>query len=223
MVHATKKYMVEAFGTAVLVLMGCGSAVIAGSTVGNLGVAFAFGLSVVAMAYAIGHISGCHINPAVTVGMCASGRMKWSEGVCHIVAQCVGAVGGAALLAYISTGMIMGATHLGQNVVADGYTMTQAFVAELVATVIFVRVVLGSTSSQSGAGPLAGLAIGLTLVLIHIVFIPVTGTSVNPARSFGPALLVGGAAWSQLWLFWVAPLLGGFIGAMAQKWCEAKK
>jgi aquaporin Z len=138
------------------------------------------------------------------------------------VAQCVGAALGAALLAYISTGMITGATALGQNVVASGFSVGQAFVAEFVATMIFVRVVLGSTSASAPAG-FAGLAIGLTLVLIHIVFIPVTGTSVNPARSFGPALLVGGAAWSQLWLFWVAPLLGAVTAGLVHTWCEAKK
>jgi aquaporin Z len=217
-----KKYMVEAFGTAVLVLMGCGSAVLAGTQVGYLGISFAFGLSVVAMAYAIGHISGCHINPAVTVGACVAGRMKWSEGIWYIVAQCIGAVLGAAVLAYISTGMVTGASSLGQNVVASGFSVGQAFVAEFVATLIFVRVVLGATSSSAPAG-FAGLAIGLTLVLIHIVFIPVTGTSVNPARSFGPALLVGGEAMSQLWLFWVAPLLGAIAAGLAHTWCEAKK
>lgn len=220
-----KKYIVEAFGTAVLVLMGCGSAVLAGSEVlgGTLGIAFAFGLSVVAMAYAIGHISGCHINPAVTVGACVTGRMRWSEGVWYIIAQVVGAILGAAVLAYISTGMITGATELGQNVVNQPrFTMGQAFVAEFVATLIFVRVVLGATSAGAPAG-FAGLAIGLALVLIHIVFIPVTGTSVNPARSFGPALLVGGEAMSQLWLFWVAPLLGAVAAGLAHKWCEAKR
>lgn len=137
----------------------------------------------------------------------------------YIVAQTFGATIGAALLAYLSTGMIMGATSLGQNVVASGFSVTQAFVAEAVATMIFVRVVLGATSSGAPAA-MAGLAIGLTLVLIHIVFIPVTGTSVNPARSFGPALLVGGEAWSQLWLFWLAPLVGAVAAGLAHNWCE---
>lgn len=217
-----KKYIVEAFGTAVLVLMGCGSAVLAGSEVGFLGIAFGFGLSVVAMAYAIGHISGCHINPAVTVGACVAGRMRWDEGVRYIIAQCIGAIIGATVLAYISHGMLSGVTSLGQNLVHSPYTVTQAFVAEAVATMIFVRVVLGSTSAGAPAG-FAGLAIGLTLVLIHIVFIPVTGTSVNPARSLGPALIVGGEALSQLWLFWIAPLVGAIAGALAYNYCEAKK
>jgi aquaporin Z len=217
-----KKYAAEAMGTMVLVLMGCGSAVLAGNVLGGtLGIAFAFGLAVVAMAYTIGHISGCHINPAITVGMCVSGRMKWDEGLWYIVSQVVGAVVGAAVLSYIAAGAWTSA-KLGQNVVADGYTMTQAFIAEFVATAIFVRVVLGSTSDKGGAGPLAGLVIGLTLVLIHIVFIPVTGTSVNPARSFGPALLAMGESWSQLWLFWVAPLLGAVAAAWAYMWCEKK-
>lgn len=210
-------------GTMVLVLLGCGSAVLAGTTPGNLHIAFAFGLSVVAMAYTIGHISGCHINPAVTVGMCVSGRMKWGEWIWYIVAQCIGAIVGAGVLSYIATG-IFTSSALGQNVVNTWlwFTLYQAFAAEFIATMIFVRVVLGSTSDKGWAGPLAGLVIGLTLVLIHIVFIPVTGTSVNPARSFGPAILAGGAAWSQLWLFWVAPILGAVVAGWAYMWCEKK-
>lgn len=216
-----KKYAAEGMGTMVLVLLGCGSAVLAGTTPGNLHIAFAFGLSVVAMAYTIGHISGCHINPAVTVGMCISGRMKWSEWIWYIVAQCIGAIVGASVLSYIATG-IFTSSSLGQNVINAWFSLPQAFVAEFIATMIFVRVVLGSTSDKSWNGPLAGLAIGLTLVLIHIVFIPVTGTSVNPARSLGPAILAGGAAWSQLWLFWLAPLLGAVVAAWAYMWCEKK-
>ncbi len=208
-------------GTMVLVLLGCGSAVLAGTTPGNLHIAFAFGLSVVAMAYTIGHISGCHINPAVTVGMCISGRMKWNEWIWYIVAQCIGAIIGAGVLSYIATG-IFTSSSLGQNVINAWFSLPQAFVAEFIATMIFVRVVLGSTSDKSWNGPLAGLAIGLTLVLIHIVFIPVTGTSVNPARSLGPAILAGGAAWSQLWLFWLAPILGAVVAAWAYMWCEKK-
>lgn len=216
-----KKYAAEAMGTMVLVLLGCGSAVLAGMTAGNLHIAMAFGLAVVAMAYTIGHVSGCHINPAVTVGMCVSGRMKWSEWLGYIIAQSLGAIVGAAVLSYIATGMFM-SDKLWQNVVQGGFTVTQAFIAEFLATMIFVRVVLGSTSDKSGAGPLAGLAIGLTLIVIHIVFIPVTGTSVNPARSLGPALMAGGDAWSQLWLFWLAPLLGAVAAAWAYMWCEKR-
>jgi len=187
-----KKYLAEAFGTMVLVLMGCGSAVIAGPSVlgGTLGIAFAFGLAVVAMAYTIGHISGCHINPAVTVGVCASGRMKWSEGFWYIVAQTIGATIGALVVAYIVTkGVGFTAPELGQNSYT-AYGATVSLIAEFIATFIFVRVVLGATSASEYPA-VAGLVIGLTLVLIHIVFIPVTGTSVNPARSFGPAVLVG--------------------------------
>jgi aquaporin Z len=222
MIHL-KKYAAEAMGTMVLVLLGCGSAVLAGTTPGNLHIAFAFGLAVVAMAYTIGHISGCHINPAVTVGMCVAWRMKWSEGLWYIIAQCIGAVVGAWVLAFIATnGVSLHANQLGQNFYDKDYNMIAAFVAELIATMIFVRVVLWSTSDKWGTGPLAGLVIGLTLILIHIVFIPVTGTSVNPARSFGPAVLVGGLAWSQLWLFWLAPLLGAIVAAWAYMWCEKK-
>ncbi|GAB0174262.1 MAG: MIP family channel protein [Candidatus Altimarinota bacterium] len=216
-----KKYAAEAMGTMVLVLLGCGSAVLAGMTAGNLHIALAFGLAVVAMAYTIGHVSGCHINPAVTVGMCVSGRMKWSEGLWYIVAQSAGAIIGAAVLSYIATGAFM-SDKLGQNVIQGDFSTLQAFIAEFLATMIFVRVVLASTGDKSGAGPLAGLVIGLTLAVIHIVFIPVTGTSVNPARSLGPALLAGGDAWSQLWLFWVAPLLGAVVAAWTYMWCEKR-
>jgi aquaporin Z len=213
--------MVEAFGTAVLVLMGCGAAVLAGSQVGTLGVAFAFGLSVVAMAYAIGHISGCHINPAVTVGMCVAGRMRWSEGGWYILAQCIGAIAGAWLLMYLAMNTGLSGMELGQNGWNGKISAQWAFVAELVGTYIFVRVVLGATSADAH-GAFAGLAIGLTLVLIHIVFIPITGTSVNPARSLGPAALVGGVAMQQLWLFWVAPLLGAVAAGLTSNWCEKK-
>ncbi len=208
-------------GTMILVLLGCGSAVLAGTTAWNLHIAMAFGLAVVAMSYTIGHISGCHINPAVTVGMCMSGRMKWLEGLWYIVAQSLGAIVGAGVLSYIAVGSFS-SDSLGQNVVGSQFTLAQAFVAEFLATMIFVRVVLGSTSERWGAGPLAGLVIGLTLAVIHIVFIPVTGTSVNPARSLGPALFVWGEAWSQLWLFWVAPLLGAIAAAWAYMWCEKR-
>ena len=193
-----KKYLAEMIGTMVLVLMGCGSAVFAGSAagavsagVGTLGVAFAFGLSVVAMAYAIGGISGCHINPAITLGVLLSGRMSGKDAAMYMVFQVIGAVIGSAILyALVSTGAHGGPTATGSNGFADGM-MLQAFIAEAVFTFIFVLVVLGSTDSEKGAGNLAGLAIGLTLVLVHIVCIPVTGTSVNPARSIGPALFQG--------------------------------
>lgn len=225
-----KKYLAEMIGTMVLVLMGCGSAVFAGSAagavsagVGTLGVAFAFGLSVVAMAYAIGGISGCHINPAITLGVLFSGRMSGKDAAMYMVFQVIGAVIGSAILyALVSTGAHGGPTATGSNGFADGM-MLQAFIAEAVFTFIFVLVVLGSTDSEKGAGNLAGLAIGLTLVLVHIVCIPVTGTSVNPARSIGPALFQGGEALSQLWLFIVAPFVGAALSAVVWKVLAAKE
>jgi aquaporin Z len=213
-----KKYLAELIGTAVLVLMGCGSAVIAGGAVGTLGIAFAFGLSVVAMAYAIGGISGCHINPAITLGVFLSGRMSGKDAGMYIVFQVVGAILGSAILFAISSGM--GLPGTGANQYADGQ-LVPALIAEVVFTCIFVLVVLGSTSDKSPAG-FAGLAIGLALVLVHIVCIPITGTSVNPARSIGPALFAGGVALSQLWLFIVAPLVGGALAAGVWKALEGK-
>ena len=222
-----KKYIAEMVGTMVLVLMGRGSAVFAGSVadtvgagVGTIGVALAFGLSVVAMAYAIGGISGCHINPAITLGVFLSGRMKGKEAAMYMVFQVIGAViGSAVLYALITTGAHDGPTATGANSFDAGETV-QAFVAEAVFTFIFVLVVLGSTDPKKGAGQLAGLAIGLTLVLVHIVCIPITGTSVNPARSIGPALFEGGAALSQLWLFIIAPFVGAAFSAMVWNYLE---
>ncbi|MGN6177803.1 MAG: aquaporin Z [Mucilaginibacter sp.] len=219
------KFSAEFLGTLVLVLMGCGSAVIAGangtSGVGLLGIAFAFGLSVVAMAYAIGHISGCHINPAISIGMVVAGRMKINEALVYIVGQVLGAIAGAAILFVIASGKSgyeILENGLGQNgygaASPQGYSLLAGFIAETVFTFIFLLVIFGSTSTKNIHGGFAGLAIGLSLVLIHIVGIPVTGVSVNPARSIGPALLVGGTAISQLWLFIVAPLLGSILSAI---------
>lgn len=216
-----KKYIAEMVGTMVLVLMGCGSAVFAGSVagtvgagVGTLGVAFAFGLAVVAMAYTIGGISGCHINPAITMGVFMSGRMSGKDAGMYMVFQVIGAlIGSAILFALVSTGASDGPTLTGSNGFGDG-EMLQAFIAEAVFTFIFVLVVLGTTDSKKGAGNFAGLAIGLSLVLVHIVCIPITGTSVNPARSIAPALFEGGAALSQLWLFVVAPMVGAICSAL---------
>lgn len=219
-----KKYLAEMTGTMVLVLMGCGSAVFAGSVadtvgagVGTLGVALAFGLSVVAMAYTIGGISGCHINPAITLGMTLSGRMPVKEALMYMLFQVIGAfIGSAILFALVSTGVHEGPTMTGSNSFGEGEAL-QAFIAEAVFTFIFVLVVLGATDEKRGAGNLAGLAIGLTLVLIHIVCIPITGTSVNPARSIAPAVFEGGQALSQLWLFIVAPFLGAALSALVWK------
>lgn len=217
-------------GTMVLVLMGCGSAVFAGSVagtvgagVGTLGVALAFGLAVIAMAYAIGGISGCHINPAITFGVFLSGRMKGRDAAMYMLFQVIGAIVGSAILyALVSTGTHDGPTSTGSNSFKDGM-MLQAFVAEAVFTFIFVLVVLGATDEKKGAGNLAGLAIGLTLVLIHIVCIPITGTSVNPARSIGPAIFDGGVALKQLWLFIVAPLVGAALSAGVWKVLSSDK
>ena len=228
------KFSAELFGTLVLVLMGCGSAVIAGANgttgVGLLGIAFAFGLSVIAMAYAIGHISGCHINPAISIGMVISGRMKASEAVIYIIAQVLGAIAGAGILLLIASGKdgySVAANGLGQNgydaFSPAHYNLLSGFVAETIFTFIFLLVIFGSTSTKNIHGGFAGLAIGLSLVLIHIVGIPVTGVSVNPARSIGPALLVGGAAISQLWLFIVAHILGAALSAIVLRYVLERK
>ena len=216
--------MAEMLGTMVLVLMGCGSAVFAGNVadtvgagVGTLGVALAFGLSVVAMAYTIGSISGCHINPAITLGVWLSGRMSSKDATMYMIFQVIGAIIGSFILALLTTtGGFDGPTATGSNTFDPG-EMSQAFIAEAVFTFIFVLVVLGTTDEKKGAGNLAGLAIGLSLVLIHIVCIPITGTSVNPARSIGPALMEGGQALSQLWLFIVAPFVGAAFSSMVWK------
>lgn len=221
-----KKLAAEFIGTAALVLIGCGAAVLAGQQVGQLGIAFAFGLAVVAMAYGLGPVSGCHINPAISFGAFLAGRMSAGEMVRYVAAQCLGALAGAGLLLFIAQGKTdysLALDGLGQNGWGPGYlgeySQTAAFLFEVVATFLFVTVVLGAT--QQGAPPMiAGLAIGLTLTVIHIVGIQVTGVSVNPARSLGPALLVGAKATGQLWLFIVAPLIGAGLAGFAfrQRW-----
>lgn len=215
-----KKYLSEMIGTMVLVLMGCGSAVFAGTvqpfaSVGTLGVAFAFGLSVVAMAYTIGKISGCHINPAITLGMLISKRISGKDAGMYMIFQVIGAVIGSSILYVLAKDSGSTTTFTGANGFAEGAVIT-AFVAETVFTFIFLLVVLGATSKGSANG-FGGLAIGLSLILIHIVCIPITGTSVNPARSIGPAIFQGGEALSQLWLFIVAPFLGALIAALVWK------
>lgn len=222
-----QKYIAEFLGTAVLVLFGCGSAVLTGygsAPIGMLAIAFAFGLSVTAMAYGIGHVSGCHINPAVTVGVWAAGRLPTSELPAYIVSQILGGIAGAAILYFIASGKLSGfdiaASGLGQNGWGEGYIggfgLGAAIVAELVGTFVFLVVILGSTS-KAGITQAAGLAIGLSLVMIHIVFIPVTGVSVNPARSIGPAVFVGGKALAQLWLFIVVPVVGAYLAGLLYK------
>jgi len=215
-----RKFVAELLGTFALVLVGCGSAVIAGGRVGFLGISFAFGLTVLAMVYAIGHISGCHINPAISVAMLVAGRMKLKDTVLYVIAQCIGAIAGAAVLWLIASGLpgySVAVNGLGQNGFGahspGGYPLASALVFEVVFTALFLIVIFGATSKGAPAG-FAGLAIGLALVLIHIVGIPVTGTSVNPARSLGPAVFAGGEVLGQLWLFIVAPLAGGIIAAL---------
>ena len=213
-----KKYLAEMIGTMVLVLMGCGSAVFAGtvqpfSSVGTLGVAFAFGLAVLTMVYTIGKISGCHINPAITLGMLLSKRISGKDAGMYMIFQVIGAIIGSTILFILAKDSGSTTTLTGANGYHD---LVPAFVAETVFTFIFLLVVLGSTSKGANT-KFAGIAIGLALVLIHIVCIPITGTSVNPARSIGPALFQGGEALSQLWLFIVAPFLGAAIAALVWK------
>ena len=215
-----KKYTAELVGTFVLVFMGCGSAVLAGKYIGFLGISFAFGLSVLAMAYAIGGISGCHINPAVSISMFAAGKMKLKDTAIYVAMQCIGAVIAAMVLYEVAlgnSGYSLTVNGLGQNgydtASPGGFSMVSGFIAEVVLTFIFLLVIHGSTSEKAPK-EFAGISIGLSLVLIHLVGIPITGTSVNPARSLGPAVIVGGTALSQLWLFWVAPIIGGLLAAV---------
>lgn len=215
-----KTLIAELIGTFALVLFGCGSAVLAGGEVGQLGIAFAFGLAIVAMAYGIGPISGCHVNPAVSFGAFIAGRMTLTSMFQYWVVQFIGAVLGAAVLYFIATGKAgydLATNGLGQNGWGPGYLgeygLAAALVFEIVATFLFLVVILGATQ-KSAPGMVAGLAIGLTLAVIHIVGIQVTGVSVNPARSFGPAVIAGGDAIGQLWLFLIAPLIGAALAGL---------
>jgi len=210
-----KKFAAELIGTAVLVFFGCGAAVLAGfDVVGQLGIALAFGFAIIAMAYGIGPVSGCHVNPAVSLGVFAAGRMSAKDMVIYWIAQFIGAVIGAMILGAMAK---TGFTQLGQNGFdagsPGGYSLHAALIFEIVATAIFVIAILGVTGAK-GHGAFAGVSIGITLAAIHIVGIQVTGVSVNPARSFGPAILAGGQALSQLWVFIVAPLVGAVLGGL---------
>jgi len=207
------KIVAEFIGTFALVLFGCGAAVLGGDHVGQLGIALAFGFAIIALAYGIGPVSGCHVNPAVSLAAFVAGRMNAKEMVLYWIAQFVGALAGAAVLASIA-----GSTaNLGQNGWGPGYLgaypLHAAFVFEVVMTALFVIVILGATGADAAPG-FAGLGIGIALAVIHIVGIQVTGVSVNPARSFGPAVLAGGQALAQLWLFFVAPAIGAILGAL---------
>jgi len=224
MSSAMKKYTAELVGTMALVLIGCGSAVIAGKFIGFVGIAFAFGLTVLAMVYAIGNISGCHINPAITIAMLVAGKIKGNDAIYYIIAQCIGAIIGAGILWAIASGIkdfSLAASGLGQNGYGahspSGYSLVACFVAEVVLTAWVLFVSFGSTHKDAPKG-FAGISIGFSLVLIHLVGIPITGTSVNPARSVGPAVFVGGDALAQLWLFIVAPIIGGIISAILWKY-----
>jgi len=213
-----KKYVAEFIGTFTLVLFGCGTAVVSGQAVGHLGIAFAFGFALLAMCYGIGPVSGCHVNPAVSLGVFAAGRMSGKDLGGYVVAQLLGGIVAAGVLAVIAKGLLAGynvhASGLGQNGWGEGYqagyALSSAVVFEFVATLIFVIVILGST--QAGAPTqMAGLAIGITLVVIHIFGINITGVSVNPARSLGPAIWVGGKAISQVWMFLLVPSIAGIV------------
>jgi len=219
-----KKYIAELIGTMVLVLFGCGSAAIAGTVLGNLGIALAFGLSIVAMAYVIGDISGCHVNPAVSIGMWIDGRMETKDLVMYIIFQCIGAIIGIALLAaIINSAPSLGgyaATGLGQNGFGSassvGLDVVGAILVEIILTFVFVFTVLGVTKKAEN-GAVAGIVIGLTLAFVHILGIPLTGTSVNPARSLAPALFLGGQALQQVWVFILAPIVGAVIAGLLYK------
>jgi len=221
-----KKMIAEFIGTFTLVLFGCGAAVLAGAgtvgvdAVGQLGISLAFGLAIVAMAYGIGPVSGCHVNPAVSFGAFIAGRMEAGEMIQYWIAQFAGALVGAAVLYLIASGKAsydLGTNGLGANGWGPGYlgeyTLQAALIFEVVATFLFLVVILGATQAGAPAA-MAGLAIGLTLAVIHIIGIQVTGVSVNPARSFGPAIMVGGTAISQLWLFIIAPLIGAALAGI---------
>ena len=218
----------EFIGTFWLVLGGCGSAVLAAAFpnvgIGLLGVSFAFGLTVLTMAFAIGHISGCHLNPAVSLGLVVGGRFKGSDFAPYVLAQVAGAVLAAAVLYFIASGQAgfdLAASGLASNGYADHspgkYSVAAGFVTEVVMSFMFLIIILGATDDRAPKG-FAPIAIGLGLTLIHLISIPVTNTSVNPARSTGPALIVGGWALQQLWLFWVAPLIGAAMAGVAYRW-----
>ncbi|MBR5997874.1 MAG: aquaporin Z [Deltaproteobacteria bacterium] len=226
------KYVAECFGTFWLVLGGCGSAVLAAAFpnvgIGLLGVSLAFGLTVLTMAYAIGHISGCHLNPAVSIGLWVGGRFSGKDLVQYIIAQVVGAVLAGGVLYTIAMGkagfdVTAGFASNGYGVHSPGgYSMVAALICEIVMTAMFLLIIMGATDSRAPQG-MAPIAIGLGLTLIHLVSIPVTNTSVNPARSLGVAVYAGGWALEQLWLFWVAPIAGAIIGAVLYRIIEGKK
>jgi aquaporin Z len=204
------RYLAEFVGTFVLIFSGVGAAVLDGKDLGPVGISLAFGLTLTAMAYAIGPISGCHINPAVTIGLAVAGRTKWSDVPGYVVAQIVGGIAGAAALLPIAPNGIAGAA----NTVLGSYTLTAGFLVEAIMTMVLVLTVIGATSKNAPNG-FAGIPIGIALAVTNFVAIPVTNASINPARSIGPAIFAGpGDAWGQLWLFVVAPIVGGIVAAV---------
>ena len=220
----SKKLTAEFIGTFWLVLGGCGAAVLAGQHIGYAGVALAFGLTVLTMAFAIGHISGCHLNPAISLGLCLGGRFPAKELIPYIVAQVLGGMAAGGVL-FLIVGGIDGGYSIAESGFAlngfgqgspGGFNMTSALITEIVMTAVFLFVIMGATDERAPKG-FAPIAIGLCLTLIHLISIPVTNTSVNPARSTAVAVYAGGLALSQLWLFWVAPLIGGALGALLYK------
>ena len=223
-----KKYVCEFIGTAVLVLFGCGSAAIAGGILGTVGIALAFGLSVVAMSYVIGNISGCHVNPAVSLAMLINKKMDAKDFICYVIAQILGAIAGIAILytIMINSGLEIDVQGLGANgfdtASSVNLSMIGAIITEVVLTFVFIFTVLGVTSDEKKSS-VTGIVIGLALALVHIVGIPLTGTSVNPARSLAPALFLGGEALEQVWVFIVAPLVGAVLAAVAYKLLKKKE
>ncbi len=227
--NVLRKYVAELLGTFALVFFGCGSAVVAGKYIGFLGIAFAFGVVVLVMVYAIGPISGCHINPAITISMLVARKISAKDAISYIIVQIIGAVLGAGVLLLIASGMpgySIAQNGLGQNGYdassPAGFTLIAGFLAEVVLTFFFLLVIFGATSDEAPKG-FAGIAIGFTLFIINLVGIPITGTSVNPARSIGPAVFVGGTAIVQLWMFLVAPIIGGIIAAIVWMFLLAPK
>jgi aquaporin Z len=224
-----RKLAAELIGTFVLVFGGCGSAVFSAAFpsvgIGLLGVSLAFGLTVLGCAYGLGHVSGCHLNPAVTVGLCAAKRFAWKDLPAYVVAQVLGGILGAAALLFLLNGRPEGYDAATGGLAANGfgdhspghYGLGAAFVAEVILTFIFLTVILGATSKKAVAG-FAGIPIGLTLTLVHLIGIPITNLSVNPARSTGPAIFVGGWALAQLWVFWVAPIVGAAAAGVLGAW-----
>ncbi len=215
-----KKFTAELIGTFWLVLGGCGAAVLAGSSIGTLGIALAFGLTVLTMVIAVGYISGGHFNPAVTVGLIIAGRAKWSDAPAYFIAQIIGATLAAWLIGYLAGSW----ENLASNGMGEhspgGFTLSQGIVMEIVMTFMFLMIILGATDKRAPAG-FAGIAIGLGLTLIHLISIPVTNTSVNPARSTGPAIFEGGIALQQLWMFWLYPMIGAVLAGIVYRYFES--